>query len=622
MCGIAGIVSIKKDIPSGLIEKMTHQMEHRGPDGFDFFHAPKVALGHRRLAIIDLSEGGKQPKIDTSGRYVITFNGEIFNYQSVKATLLPYYPFNSNSDTEVILNAYRHWGKDCVLYLTGQFAFAIWDKEKEELFIARDRVGEKPLYYYQHDDYFLFGSELSALLKSGLIPKELSNQAIFEFLKYQAAHTPETIIKNVFQLPAGARAIFKNSKLELEKYWDITLIQQQDGQSFEDAKTKTKDLLSQAIQGQMLSDVPLGAFLSGGIDSSAIVALMAEQSMSPVNTFSIVFDEEDFDESPYSSLIAKKFNTKHEAIKLKPKTLLEELPNYLEKMDTPSGDGLNTYVVSKAVKNAGITVALSGLGGDELFCGYSSFLDYQKLAKNKLIFNNTPKFIKNIASNAISSAREDSKSRKIAALLKQEKINLSSVYTLARQNFSNSEITKLFPTSANVNDELSKLLLDIEPRINQNSALLSAYSMAELSGYTQNVLLRDSDSMGMAHSLEIRVPFFDHHLIEYVLGLPDQFKTSNKTPKSLLVNSLYPLLPDDIVYRKKKGFSFPWHQWIQNELKSFVSTSIQDLAKRDIFDKNILFETYNNFSNGSKSITWTRIWLLVILENWLKKHQF
>ena len=381
MCGIAGILNLQSETNlNEPIRNMTNAIAHRGPDSDGFYvETTKVALGHRRLSIIDLSTSANQPFIDDSGRYILIFNGEIYNYLDVKP-LLSDYNFKTTSDSEVILAAYIKWGADCLKHLNGMFAFAIWDKVAQTLFVVRDRLGIKPVYYYIDNQHFVFSSEIRSMLRSGFIPRQVDKEALRDFLSFQSVYAPATIIKNIFQLMPGEYAIVSSKGIQKTFYWRAeTSPNGFEIPNKETAQKKVRELLTASIERRMMSDVPLGAFLSGGIDSSAVVALMAQASERPIDTFTVSFAEKQFDESRFADIVAKKYNTNHTTIRLTPDDFLKELPAALDAMDAPSGDGLNTYVVSKATKNAGITVALSGLGGDELFAGYSYFRHFQKI---------------------------------------------------------------------------------------------------------------------------------------------------------------------------------------------------------------------------------------------------
>ncbi|MEM9987739.1 MAG: asparagine synthase (glutamine-hydrolyzing), partial [Bacteroidota bacterium] len=368
--GIAGVVGLgSKPEAIRTVESMVAQMPHRGPDAQGVFAQSNVGLGHLRLSIIDLSDAAKQPMPDATGRYTMVYNGEVYNYQSIREELGPAYTFQSDSDTDVILASYHAWGPSCLEKLNGMFAFAIWDKVEEQLFVARDRLGIKPLYWYQAEEKLVFASEVRALLASGQVPRQIDRASLPEFLRYYSVNTPNTLIQGVKMLKAGHFGIWKDGVWEMERYWDPSQHEGPEDSDYPTVKDQVRSLLQDSVEKRMMSDVPFGAFLSGGIDSSAIVALMASVSNQPVHTFSVVFEEEEFDESPWSDLIAKKYRTVHHPIPLKPQDFLKELPAALAAMDHPSGDGLNSYVVSQATKKQGFTVALSGLGGDELFAG-------------------------------------------------------------------------------------------------------------------------------------------------------------------------------------------------------------------------------------------------------------
>jgi asparagine synthase (glutamine-hydrolysing) len=356
---------------------MAERMSHRGPDADGVYQHKNCTLGHRRLSIIDLDSRSNQPFTDVSGRYTVVFNGQIYNFKEIKA-MLPEYPFRTTSDTEVIVAAYAKWGLQCVERMHGMFAFAIYDAVEESLFLARDRFGVKPLYYALYQDVFLFASEVRALLSTGLVSKKLDHQGVHELLMFQSAACPNSIVEGVKQLHPAHYAVLKNGRLEEKRYWMFGASANGVATNYTHACKEVRRLFFESVERRMISDVPLGAFLSGGIDSSAIVAAMS-QIRAPVNTFSIVFSEPEYDESEYSDLMAQKYATRHHRLLLSPGEFLSELPNALDAMDSPSADGMNTYIVSKLTRKAGVTVALSGLGGDELFAGYPNFRVWHKL---------------------------------------------------------------------------------------------------------------------------------------------------------------------------------------------------------------------------------------------------
>lgn len=620
MCGIAGILAFNgSGTDRFVIRRMTDAMAHRGPDAQNDFVEGPVALGHRRLSIIDLSDTANQPLADHSGRYWIVFNGEIYNYQEVRGKLADY-PFATNGDTEVLLAAYIKWGADCLHYLKGMFAFAIWDKREQSLFAARDRMGVKPLYYYADDRYFLFASEIRGLMASGLVPQKINHAAVKEFLSYQSIGFPLSIIQHIGQLEAGSCMTIQHGQISSRKYWDITHDPVNDKIAYhnkEQVQQQIRKLLRDSVERRLVSDVPIGAFLSGGIDSSAVVGLMAEVSGSAPNTFTIGFHEKEFDESGYAAQIARKFNTNHNQVLLHPSVFLDELTNALDAMDTPSGDGVNTYVVSKAIRQSGLTVALSGVGGDELFAGYPFFRQYLQLRKMRKVWGFTGWGRQLVAASL--SLKGTNRNARVQQLLRAPACSIGAFYPEFRRILSPvllSRLTRLEdgPTA------LERNLLSLNGSFEKYPAL-SQVSIAEYLGYTQHTLLKDTDQMSMAVSLEVREPFFDHDLVTYVLGIPDNLKFPH-TPKSLLVDALQGLLPPKVVHRKKQGFLFPWSVWMKNELHDFCEQRLKRMAQRDFVQGKYLMDYWVRFQKGDPAIRWMELWLFVVLEYWMEKNGF
>ncbi len=620
MCGIAGLITRQPTAPANpsLVQRMTQCLSHRGPDADGIWHEESIALGHRRLSIIDLTDGANQPLPDHTGRYVITFNGEIYNYQAIRQQLADY-PFRTQSDTEVILAAYERWGTDCLRHFNGMFAFAIWDRQTRQLFAARDRLGKKPFYYFLNNQYLLFASEVRALLKTDLVPRTLNPAALNTYLMYQTVPEPDTLVAGVRQLPAGHYALFANNQWTETRYWDLFTPPPVDPALIQNAGTiqqQVHTLLRGAVGSRMVSDVPLGAFLSGGIDSSAVVALMAEQSEQPVNTFTVTFGEVAFNESAYAQAIAKRFNTRHTELPLSADRLLHELPTILASMDQPSGDGPNTYMVAEMTKQAGITVALSGLGGDEVFAGYSTFGRYARLRQLAWLWY-LPTGIRKQLLSSLSPGRNKAKINELAALTS---LNPAGLFPLFRQSMPASGVAELVGKSAATTTPFEALFRQRQASL----ALLppqSQLTISELTTYTQPLLLRDADQMSMAHALELRVPLLDYTLIEFMLRVPDRYKNT-AAPKQLLVDSLVPLLPQTLLQRPKMGFSFPWEQWMRHELRTFCSDRLHNLGQRGLIDSSILSQSHSQFLQGHPDVTWNHIWLLVVLEDWLDANDF
>ncbi len=619
MCGIAGLFNFDKTPADvGQVRKMTDAMSHRGPDADGSWIEGALGLGHRRLSIIDLSTAANQPFTDNSGRYVMVFNGEMYNFQEVKSQLTDY-TFRTSGDTEVLIAAYSKWGADCISRFRGMFAFVIWDKEQKELFMARDRMGVKPLYFYTDSRRLFFASEIRSILATGQVPKKLNTAALIDYFNYQSISAPSTPVGGILQLEAGCwMKINSSGQIQKKRYWDVTTPKADfDFADRPKLMKQIRELTLRSVSRRLVSDVPVGAFLSGGIDSSAVVGLMAEAGSSRPNTFNISFEEKEYDESYYAGLIATKFNTIHTRLLLKPTVFLDELQNALNAMDTPSGDGINSYVVSKAIRANGMTVALSGVGGDELFAGYPFFEQYLRLQKLKPWYH-VPAGLRKILAGAVPGGSRGKRGR-MKQLLELSSPSIGHSYPIFRQILSPHLIREF--TSLDKENPVTLVEQDLASRRDQleKLPLLSQVSAAEYLGYTQQTLLKDTDQMSMAASLEVREPFFDHDLVEFVLAIPDEMKRP-VYPKSLLVESLKPLLPDEVVFRPKKGFLFPWELWIRNELRTFCDGYIKSMASRPFINGGALTAYWQRFLAGDKDTRWAEIWLFVVLEYWLEKN--
>lgn len=625
MCGIAGIVGKQTEdrFFHSAIKKMNDVMSHRGPDADGFWNDEECFLSHRRLSIIDLSESGNQPFISNDGRYIMIYNGELYNFRELKLELqraefgskeLPYI-FKTHSDTEVILAAYIRWGADCLNRFNGMFAFAIWDTFEKKLFVARDRIGEKPLYYSIQKNVLLFASEIRALIYSGLIDKKINLESISEYIQYATVHAPNTILENVYVLMPGCFFEFKNNVLNIKKYWDISnYTKSSEKLTYQETCKNIKHLLINSVQKRLISDVPFGAFLSGGIDSSAIVGLMSQVSSEKVQTFNVSFDESEFSESIYAKQVAKRFNTQHHEIKLIPKDFLKQLPEALNSMDYPSGDGPNSYVVSKATKKAGITVALSGLGGDELFAGYDIFKRYYELEKKNWL-NIIPG--KGLIGKLLAAKKNSIQGDKMAEILNLEMINGFNAYPINRKLFNQKDYQKLITEYYNPDYFIKNI---IKESTTDKNHTLSKVSLFEIQTYMQNVLLRDTDQMSMSVALEVRVPFLDHKLVEFILTIDDKYKYPHYA-KKLLIDSLDDLLPNNIINRPKMGFVLPWKNWLKEDLKDFCEENITQFSKRPFVNRESVLILWNRFLNNDPKITWSRIWHLVVLNYWINTHQ-
>lgn len=625
MCGIAGIFGLHGlSDAEATAARMTAALAHRGPDAQGVWKGANAVLGHRRLSIIDLSEASNQPFHSTDGRFAIAFNGEIYNYRELRAELergdRPH-SFRTGSDTEVLLAAYARWGKDCLHRLYGMFAFAIWDAHQQELLLARDRMGIKPLYVFERDGHVLFASELRALLASGLVPRTIDPDALVDHLRYQTVHAPATLVKGVRMLGAGHWMVLNAAGAKEERWYDLVQAARPEAAEADlpTIHREVRERLGRAVERRLVADVPFGAFLSGGIDSSAIVGLMAQASTAPVHTFSVVFNEEEYSEERYARLVAKRFNTEHTAIRLRPEDMLRLLPDALGAMDHPSADGPNTFVVSKVTKEAGVTMALSGLGGDEVFAGYPVFSRTLALWRRQWI-TAFPRPMRALAATVIAKAKPSITTHKLGDLLRAESFAVQDTYPVSRLTLLDADLHALLERSALPENAVRAMMQDLLLRRGGSRLpLLSRVSLGELSTYLQNVLLRDTDQMSMAHALEVRVPFLDHELVEYVLGVPDAVKYPH-TPKKLLVDSLGDLLPHEVVHRPKMGFVLPWEVWMRNDLRSFCTDRLNALGGRPYFRKGAVAELWRRFLAHDPRVNWSRLWSLVVLEDWMQRN--
>lgn len=620
MCGINGILNFSnKTEADEAVQRMNVALKHRGPDFHSHFSDDFAALGHARLSIIDLSSSANQPFHSSCGKFTIVFNGEIYNYQEVKKYLTEKFngiQFRTSSDTEVLLEGYIRLGQNIVHHLNGMFAFAIYDKEKKSLFAARDRTGEKPFYYAMKGNTLVFSSEMRAVLASKMIPPKLNASALYEYIQFQFIGAPNTMLEHVLQLAPGHQLLYSNNVVETSAYWKPEIKPQV--YSRNEAVQQVKSKFEEAIRLRMVADVEVGAFLSGGIDSSAIVAQMAQLSNKSLSTFSVIFGEEDFSEEIYSNAIARKYNTNHHPIKISANDFLHDIPHIVNAMDAPGGDGPNTYVVAHATRKTGIKVALSGVGGDELFAGYPVFKQVYSFHKKKLL-KNSPRILRKGLSSALATMKKGPATQKLKRILSEEKLNDAVFYAHSRQLFDKSFANALLKASFSGATRVEDIAVRSFQHAFGSTHLLSQVSLAEMQTYLVNVLLKDADQMTMAHALEVRAPFLDHELIELVLGINDDLKYPH-SPKQLFVEAMGDLLPHDIVNRKKMGFVFPWAKWMKNELKSFCESSIRNLAARSYFNEKNVLELWNRFERNDHSVPWSRIWHLVVLEEWMKKN--
>ncbi len=627
MCGLNGIYGrLPEALPK--VEAMNAALAHRGPDAEGHWQGEGIALGHRRLAIIDLSPQGAQPMSTPDERYTLVYNGEIYNYKELRSALhndasQAGWQFRSQSDTEVLLYGLALHGPTFLQRCDGMFALALWDATERRLLLARDRMGIKPLYYTHTNNYLAFSSEMRALMASGLVERRINPFALADYLRYQTVHGERTMVEGIRMLPAGSTLQIDEHEEVIRIWWHPVrnFNRLRSNATYEETLDMVREQLSSAVKARLVSDVPFGAFLSGGIDSSAVVGLASQGLSDPLRTFTVAFEEQSHNEGPKAKRIAEHFGTRHTEVQLSADALLQKLPESLAAMDHPTGDGINTYVVSQAAKEAGITMVISGLGGDELFAGYPIFTQVQELQNKKWLLS-YPKFMRVAGGKLYRSYRPGIASAKIASVLKEDYFDTEYAFQYSREVCSLKDAAAMLGSYQGGANEVFRLAHEGIGYGNEGFALplLSRVSFSEMATYLQSVLLRDTDQMSMAHALEVRVPFLDHKLVELVLGIPDAFKTPH-TPKKLLTDALGRVLPLDLVQGPKQGFTFPWDAWMRGALKDFCSSQIEALAQRPQMNGKVIKRRWERYMQGHPEVTWSRIWYLCALEAWLQRNE-
>ncbi len=594
MCGIAGF-NWKDDKK---IKELCALFKHRGPDQEGYHTDNSVSLGHKRLSILDLSEKGRQPLSNEDKTVFITYNGEIFNFEEIKKELAEY-KFRTKTDTEVIVHAYEEYGFDCLKKLNGQFAFCIYDKKKQLLFLARDRIGILPLYYYFDGEKFIFSSELKAIMQSG-IKKEIDNDALNYYIAYRYTPRKQSILKNTYKLEPGHYLVYdlKKNTIKIEKYWDVQFTNEITDE--QEAKYLIQTQLEKSVKDRLIADVPVGAFLSGGVDSSAVVAMISKHKKD-LNTFSIKFDYADFDESKYARIVAEKFGTKHHVIEFTAKDIKELIPKLAYHYDEPFGDPsmIPTYLVSKVARKY-VTVSLSGDGGDELFGGYKAYKDYKILQIQKYY----PKFVNKIAYSILKwlpfQFLEKPKAFfEIGTLPEKQK------YARLMSNLSTEELRQITGT------EPEQIYKEYEQYATDN--YLNTAMNSDLHLYLPDDILTKVDRASLANSLESRPPLLDHEMIELACKITPGLKQG----KYILKKALEGVLPDEILHRKKMGFGVPLKYYLKNELRPLVYKYAFKFDKHNHFRKEYLEQLEKQF-NSNKDCSKT-IWAIMMFNIWWEK---
>jgi asparagine synthase (glutamine-hydrolysing) len=609
MCGIAGIKGDLKDsVPA--VTRMLELMRSRGPDSRNTYRDKDVALGHCRLKIIDLSSQGDQPMPNENRSMWLVFNGEIYNFQQLRKELEGAgHQFISRSDSEVILHGYEEWGADCLRRLKGMFAFCIWDLQREELFLARDRLGIKPLYYYHKDGLFIFASQVRAILASGMVNRKLSAGGLISYLDNGGVSEPLTMFEDVCSLEPAHYLLLHRNELKIKRYWEIPQLPADKPHLDEmEITERLRELLKETVRLHLVSDVPLGVFLSGGIDSSALVSLAAEFNPR-IKSVCLVFKESKLSEGHFSRVVAEKYHTEHHEVVIDEDCLLNNLDRALEAMDEPTFDGINTYFVSRAAKERGLTVALSGLGGDEIFGGYNNFRRINGLRSFCSLWDKVPGFARDALGNFLRlSLPAVTQKEKIIDLIKKGSTEEHPYFWL-RRLFTTEQERRLLKEYRCL-DGGNRMGCEAGDAINQVSYL-------EITNYMRNILLRDTDFMSMSHSLEVRVPLLDHELVEFMFSVPGKLKIGAKVNKPLLVNSLRNPLPRAAFNRQKMGFTLPFKFWLQQRLRKEAEETLREKnsALRDFINEEEVLKVWQGFIKGYYS--WQRPWALYVLKRWV-----
>lgn len=625
MCGINGIVyspSSHRDVDPGIVGRMRDVLTHRGPDEAGLFIEKNVGLGHRRLSIVDL-KNGLQPMLNGDGSCVITYNGEIYNHRDFRQNLEEKgYKYLSHCDTETILHLYEEYGPDCVNKLRGMFAFAIWDRNKQELFVARDRLGVKPLYYvHDSDGNFFFASEIKALLESNAVRPELNFTVLPDQLANHGTSFDETLFSGVKRLLPGHFLIWNNGRIRIEKYWDVEFEPKDEDRTDDDFIQEWLELFRRSVQLRLMADVPLGMFLSGGIDSSAICAMMSQMVDWPIQTFSVGFKEREANEFEYARIVAKKFKTEHHEITITPEQFFAELRNLVWHEDEPIGfsASIPLYFVSRLAEEH-VKVVLTGEGSDEILGGYGRYAKTISLMTYGQRFEAaTPNFLRELTKSGILSL-PNVVNKKLSRTFLTRKADLEN---LSYDNFA------VFPKAMQkklLSADAKARIAESNPYIHQNywlaetdaTNLLDKLLYVDIKTYLHELLMKQ-DQMSMAASIESRVPFLDHKLVEFTAHMPQRLKLRGKSTKWILREAMSGLLPKEILTRSKMGFPVPVGRWLRTGYKNIVDDLIlsERTLERGIFDPTFVRGLVAGHMAGENHDE--RLWFLLNFEIWQRQ---
>jgi asparagine synthase (glutamine-hydrolysing) len=627
MCGICGfVVERRPDYdPDAVVVRMADTLSHRGPDGAGYLKAMPAWFGHRRLKIIDL-ETGDQPIFNEDGTVAVVFNGEIYNYRELTRDLAAKgHTFRTRSDTEVIVHLWEEVGTDLPNHLNGMFAIALWDTRKRELFLARDRMGKKPLYWAATPQAFVFGSELRAVMQHPGVERKLSPEAVNKYLLFDTVPAPHTILSSVRKLEPGTWLTYREGTPRLGRYWDISFPSPHEKvPSLADASERLVSLLKDAVDRRLISDVPLGVFLSGGIDSSIVTALMCEiGGAAQVKTFSVGFTDATFDESQYAKLVAQKFGTRHHSQTLTADTMLELLPGIIARLDEPLADGslIPTYFLSKFTREK-VTVALGGDGGDELALGYPTFQAH-RIAR---WYSWLPRFLRAAVAAVVrslpvstSNISFDYKAKQFVSGMDYDRFSRHFVWIGAIPPDARAGLMApdFAPGSADaVLEDIPRHLAACQPRDDFDAL---TYLYAKL--YMCDDILMKVDRAAMMNSLEARAPLLDYRVVEHLTSLPTHMKLNGFTMKYILKRAFASRLPGEILHRKKKGFGVPIADWLKGELRPWVEDllSPRSVSESGIFEPSAVQALWTDHLQG---VTDNRkpLWSMVVLLLWVREN--
>lgn len=627
MCGICGYVYADRDRPVDrtVLTAMNETIRHRGPDSEGFRAEANVGLAMRRLAIIDL-DTGNQPMANEDQTLWTVYNGEIYNFKELRRDLQSRgHVFRTRSDTEVIVHLYEEYGTDCVSHLRGMFAFALWDETRRQLFLARDRLGQKPLYYAEHDGALLFGSELKCILRYPGVPREADLEAIHHYLTLQYVPDPLSAFRGIHKLPPAHRLTWSRGKTAVERYWDVAYEPKWEASS-EELRDRLRQLVREAVEMRMVSDVPLGAHLSGGIDSSIVVALMAEASSSPVKTFSIGFQEDSFSELPYAREVADRYGTEHQEFTLKPDAL-EILSKLVAHFDEPLADpaAIPTWYLAQMTRQH-VTVALNGDGGDEAFAGYQRYYADRVADAYRCV----PAFLRRGAIDPLLRRLPVQTDRPLERNWAMALRRIGQAAATPRgasivgwgSYFSEADKWCLYTPEMreSLTRNATTTWLDEVYRGSGTSSRLDATLYTDLHTYLPGALLPKVDRMTMAHSLEARSPFLDHEVVEFAARLPRRWKVRGRTTKRLLRETFRDLLPGSLATRQKMGFGLPLGEWMRGALGDAAEEMLlaSDARTRSCFSSDVLRHLFDEHRKR-RSDHGKRILSLVMLETWVRQ---